>query len=244
MRVVTWDGGRVSIKTSVAVSAQLSGASLRDSYAESIRRLSLGLLQLRGDTLRAGPLVLLRFGRPTLTRSAVDWPIEGGLLAGAPGGHWRLGATPDHVEASLSDYRPALPRPLYVLTHLHVHQLFTRLFLLRLHGREPAPGTVASAEDRRRSGAVDAALCFTLAGFAGQRRLRWTLVIAIVYHVACWSAGGRTFGGLVTGRRVISVDGSRLTPTQSVLRLALLPLSWIARRPIHDEIAGTEVIAD
>ena len=116
--------------------------------------------------------------------------------------------------------------------------------MLRLHGRDPAPGTVASAEDRRRAGAVDAALCFTLAGFAGQRRLRRTLVIAIVYHVACWSAGGRTFGGLVTGRRVISVDGSRLTPTQSVLRLALLPLSWIARRPIHDEIAGTEVISE
>ena len=242
MRVVTWDEGRVSIKTSVAVSAQLSGANLRDSYAESIRRLTLGLLQFRDDTLRVGPLVLLRFGRPKVTRSAVDWPVEGGLLAGAPGGHWRLGATADHVEASLTDYRPALPRPLYVLTHLHVHQLFTRLFLLQLHGREPAPGPLASLEDRRRSAAVDVATCLTLAGFAGRRRLRRTLVIAIAYHVACWSLSGQTLGGVVTRQRVVSVDGSRLTPAQSLVRLALLPVSWIARRPVHDEVAGTEVI--
>jgi len=242
MRVVTWDDGRVSVKTSVAVSARLSGAGLRVSYGESIRRLTLGLLQLRDDTLRVGPLVLLRFGRPKVTRSAVDWPIEGGLLARAPGGHWRLQASAGQLEASLSGYRPALPRPLYVLTHLHVHQLFTRLFLLQLHGREPAPGTVASAEDRRRSAAVDAAFCFTLAGFAGRRRLRRTLVIAIVYHVACWSLSGRTLGGVVTRQRLVSVDGSRLTPTQSLVRLALLPVSWLARRPIHDEIACTEVI--
>jgi len=40
------------------------------------------------------------------------------------------------------------------------------------------------------------------------------------------------------------VDGSRLTPAQSLLRLSLLPASWIARRPIHDEMASTEVITD
>ena len=244
MRVVTWNDGRVSIQASVAVSTQLTGAALRNSYGESIRRLTLGLLQLRDDTLRVGPVVLLRFGRPKVTRSAVDWPIEGGLLAGAPGGHWRLQASAGQVEASLSGYRPALPRPLYVLSHLHVHQLFTRLFLLRLHGREPAPGPVSSPDDRRRSAAVDAAFCFTLAGFAGRRRLRRTLAIAIVYHVACWSLTGRTLGGMVTRQRVVSVDGSRLTPAQSLLRLALLPMSWLVRRPIHDEIACTDVVTD
>jgi hypothetical protein len=42
----------------------------------------------------------------------------------------------------------------------------------------------------------------------------------------------------------VAVDGSRLTPPQSLLRLALLPVSWILRRPVHDEVAGTIVIAD
>ena len=63
-------------------------------------------------------------------------------------------------------------------------------------------------------------------------------------NVACWSTSGQPLGGLVTRQRVVSVDGSRLTPTQSLARLAALPLSWILRRPVHDEFAGTEVIAD
>jgi uncharacterized RDD family membrane protein YckC len=91
---------------------------------------------------------------------------------------------------------------------------------------------------------VDAALCFTLAGLTGRRRLRRVVAIAIAYHVVCWSVSGRTLGGLVMRQRVVAVDGSRLTPTQSLLRLALLPASWILRRPVHDEIACTEVITD
>ena len=245
MRVVTWNDGRVSIQASVAVSTQLTGAALRNSYGESIRGLTLGLLQLRDDTLRVGPVVLLRFGRPKVTRSAVDWPIEGGLLAGAPGGHWRLQASAGQVEASLSGYRPALPRPLYVLSHLQVHELFTRLYLLHLRGREPAPRKPAQAQDRFRAAAVDLAFCLTLARLAGRRRFGKTLALAAMYHVACWSTcDGRTLGGLVMRQRVVAVDGSRLTPTQSLLRLVVLPASWLTRRPVHDELAATEVIQD
>ena len=93
---------------------------------------------------------------------------------------------------------------------------------------------------------IDVAFCFMLAGFIGRRRrrLRRTLVIAAAYHVACWSISGRTLGGLVMRQRVVAVDGSRLTPAQAIFRLALLPASWITRRPMQDELASTEVITD
>jgi hypothetical protein len=44
-------------------------------------------------------------------------------------------------------------------------------------------------------------------------------------------------------QRVVAVDGSALTPTQSLLRFALLPMSWITRRPLHDEISQSTVIS-
>jgi hypothetical protein len=43
---------------------------------------------------------------------------------------------------------------------------------------------------------------------------------------------------------VVAVDGSRPTVMQSAFRLLALPLAWLARRPVHDELAGTEVITD
>jgi uncharacterized RDD family membrane protein YckC len=66
--------------------------------------------------------------------------------------------------------------------------------------------------------------------------------VAIGYHVACWSISGRTLGGLVMRQQVVSVDGSRLTPTQSLARLVALPFSWVLQRPVHDEFAGTDVV--
>jgi uncharacterized RDD family membrane protein YckC len=63
-----------------------------------------------------------------------------------------------------------------------------------------------------------------------------------VYHAACWSVWGRTLGGLVLRQRVVAVDGTPLAPTQSLLRFVLLPMSWITRRPLHDEIARSVVI--
>ena len=244
MRVVTWDGGLVSTRDAVAITARPSGAQLRDAYLGAIRSLTFGLAGVRGSSVVFGPFELLRFGRPKVTRSAVDWPIEGGLLAGRPGGHWRLEALGGTVEATVTGYRPSLPRPLYWLTQLQVHQLFTRLYLLRLRGREPAPGVPATPQDRSRAAAVDVAFCMSLARLTGRRRLRRALAIAAIYHLVLWSTTGRTLGGLVIKQRVVAVDGSRLTPTQSLLRLILLPASWITGRPVHDVSASTEVIAD
>ncbi|TMF91403.1 MAG: RDD family protein [Chloroflexi bacterium] len=227
MRVVTWDDDRVSTRAAVAAAGPFTGARLRDSYLDAVRALTFGLVTMRANSLVFGPLELLRFGPPRVTRDAVDWPIEGGLLAGRPGGHWRVEASSAQVEAILTGYRPRLPRLLYTLSHLQVHQLLFR------------------------AAAVDVAFCLTLARLSGRRRLRRTLAIAIAYHVGCWSISGRTLGGLVLRQRVVAVDGSRLTPTQSLLRLALLPAAWIdllvrpARaRPVHDELASTDVISD
>jgi len=244
MRVVTWTDGRVSTRASISVGHTLTGASLRDSYYDAVRSLTFGLASVRDDSVIVGPVTLLRFGTPKVTRNAVDWPIEGGVLAGGAGGRWRLQASAGRVEARVTGYEPRLPRLIYDVTHLQVHQLFTRLYLLRLRGREPAVGAPASSEQRFRAGTVDVALCMTLAGISGRRRAGRTLAVAVAYHLVCWSLWGRTLGGLVTRQRVVAVDGSRLTPTQSMLRLALLPASWISGRAIHDEIAASAVVAD
>jgi RDD family len=244
MYVVRWDGGRVSSSDSVELATPMTGARLRDSYMKAVRDLTFGLAQYRDNTLVVGPVQLLRFGKPAVTRSAVDWPIDGGLLAGAPGGHWRIKVSEGRVEASLHGYRPRLPQPLYDLTHLQVHMLITRLYLLRLRGREPAPGPVAAPADRFRASTVDIAFCLTLARLTGQRRIKRVAAIAALYHVACWSTSGRTLGGMVTRQRVVAVDGSRLVPAQAMLRFALLPLSWVTWRPLHDLVAETTVVAE
>ena len=244
MGVVSWDGGRVSIRASVQVPRAITGAKLRDSYIEAIKTQTLGLARFRDGSIMLGPLTLLRFGPPKVTRNAVDWPIEGGLLARRAGGNWRLQAATGRVEATVAGYTPRLPRPIYAATHMQVHQLFSRLYLLRLRGRDSLPGTPATPGDRFRAGTVDVAFCLTLAGFSGRRRLRRTLFVIAVYHIVCWSISGRTLGGLVMRQRVAAIDGTRLTPTQALLRLALTPVSWLSRRRVHDEIAATEVIAD
>ncbi|HSS60134.1 MAG TPA: RDD family protein [Candidatus Limnocylindrales bacterium] len=244
MSVVRWNDGRVSATASVEVPGRLTGARLRDSYADVLRALTFGFVSLPDNSIRLGPIELLRFGKPAVSRSAVDWPIEGGLLAGGPGGRWRIESSRGQVRATVDGYRPALPRPVYVVSHLQVHQLFTRLYLLRLRGAEPPPGEPAQRRDRLRAAAVDVAMCFTLARFAGRRRPGRLLLVTAAYHVACWSLAGRTLGGLVIRQRVVAYDGSRLTPTQSMLRLALTPLSWLRGRPLHDEIACTTVIRD
>jgi hypothetical protein len=240
--VVRWTGGKVSTVASIAARGRLSGAKLRDAYAEAVPALTLGLAVFRDNAVVVGPFTVLRFGEPALTRTSVEWPIEGGLLAGASGGTWRIHAARGHVEATVTAFQPSLPRPVYAVTHLQVHELFTRLFLLRLRGREPSLGVAPAAEDRIRAASVDLAFCLTLARLGGRRRVTRTLAVAAAYHVVCWSLWGRTFGGLVMRQRVVATDGSRPTLQQSALRLALLPLSWLSRRPLHDEVAQTEVI--
>lgn len=243
MCVVRWEAGKVSTHAEVDVPAPLTGAALRDAYIESLPEVTLGLARFRNNSIVIGPITLLRFGRATVTRTSVEWPIEGGLLARARGGRWRIQYGGHRVEATVTGYRPRLPRLLYTISHLQVHTLFTRLYLLRLRGREPLPGPTPAEEDRIRSAAIDVAACLSLARLMGRRRIGGAVALAAAYHVVCWSLWGRTLGGLALRQRVIAVDGSRLTPAQSMLRFALLPLSWIARRPIHDEISESAVIS-
>jgi hypothetical protein len=241
--VVTWSGDAITTSDSVEVARPFSGAQLRDAYIESAQDLMLGLVRFRDNAWRIGPFELLRFGSERVGRDFVEWPIEGGILA-RPGGVWRIESKDGAVSASATDHRPAIPRPLYDVSHFQVHQLATRLYLLGLRESDPPPGIEAPREDRLRAAAVDVAFCLTLARLTGRRRLRRTLVITAAYHIACWSLLGRTLGGVVLRERVVSLDGSRPTPTQSLLRFALMPLSWMSRRPRHDEVARTTVIRD
>jgi hypothetical protein len=234
----------VTTLDSVHVAAAPTGRQLRDEYVAAVSALTFGLVRFVGGSLRLGPIELLRFGRPAMTPTGVAWPITGGLLSKRPGGTLRVEAHDGRVEASLDAWTPSLPMPVYRLTQFQVHLLFTRLYLLRLRGREPAPGRRATRESRLDAAAVDGAFCLTLAGLTGSRRLRRVLAIAAVYHVACWCTGGRTLGGLVTRQRVVAVDGSRVTVPQAMLRFALLPVAWMTRRPVHDELAATDVITE
>jgi hypothetical protein len=245
MRMVRWHDGRVDAQDSVAMARPVDGDGLRVAFVETVQALTLGLVTMRGSSLVAGRLELLRFGPPKITPDAVEWPIQGGLLARAGGGTWRLASGGGHVTATVRGYLPLLPRPIYDVSHLQFHLLFTRLLLLRVRGREPAPGRPAPRPDRLRAASVDVAFCLTLAGIVGRRRKPAALLAFLAgYHVACWSISGRTLGGLVMRQRVVAVDGSRPTPAQSLLRFLLLPLSWVSRRPVHDDIAGTEVVSD
>jgi len=243
--VVHLTDGQVATHDSVAIAQAPTGSELRDGYLQSIGALTFGLVQARGNALYAGPIELLRFGSATVAASAVEWLIEGGIIAREPGGSFRIEAVGGRVEASVDGYRPRLPLPLYVVSQLPIHQLLIRLYLLRLRGREPAPGVTAAPQDRIRAAGVDVAFCLTLAGLVGRRRRLSTLLgIAAAYHIVCWTTSGRTLGGVVMGQRVVAVDGSRPTVMQSAVRLLTLPLSWVTRRPVHDQIAGTDVVSE
>jgi len=147
--------------------------------------------------------------------------------------------------ASLEGYRPRLPFVLYVVTQLPVHHLVMRIYLLRVRGRLPEPGMPAAPARRLTAGAIDVGLCAAIALVVGKRRRLATFAgIAAGYHVACWSISGRTLGGMITRQRVVSVDGSRVSVGQALIRLCALPLAALRMRAVHDEIAGTEVIAD
>jgi hypothetical protein len=241
MRVVTWDAGAITTSDSVEVGHPVSGAQLRDAYYETVAALTFGIVRFEGGALRIGPVQLLRFGDPRVDTGSVEWPIEGGLLARG-GGRWRIESKNGTVTAAAIGHHPAIPRPLYDVTHLQVHLLATRLYLLRIRGGQASPGIEASREDRVRAAAVDLAFCLTLARLTGRRRPRRALLIAAAYHVACWSVAGRTLGGLVMRERVVALDGTHPTVAQSMFRFALLPLSWVAGRPVHDEMAATQVI--
>jgi len=237
--------GRVWVEDSVAASNPVTGKVLRDQFVSDVSTLTFGLVRMRGSSMVFGPLEILRFGRPKMTRTGVDWPVVGGLAAGTGGGHWSISASGGRLVASLEGYTPRLPVPLYALTQLPIHHVVMRLHLLRARGRVPSPGVPAAPTRRIAAGAMDVGLCAGLALLAGRRRRVAAFAgLAIGYHVACWSSSGRTVGGLIAGQRVVSVDGSRASVGQSLVRLLALPLTALRLRAVHDEIAGTEVISD
>ena len=243
MTVLRVADGKVSVEDSVAIQRATTGGELRDSYLEDIQKLTAGLIRARGSGLYVGPLELLRLGGARVTRHAVEWPIEGGILARASGGRFRIEAKDGRMVVSVEGYRPRLPLPLYRVTQLPIHHLLIRLHLLRVHGREPAPGFPAPSRDRLRAALVDVALCTVLTGVISKRpRLSLFLGVAAAYHVTCWSTSGRTLGGLVMRQRVVAVDGSRPTAGQSLVRLVALPFGWARGRPVQDEAAETTVI--
>ena len=221
----------------------ITGKTMRDSFPTDMEALTFGLIRVDDNALRLGPLELIRFGRPRITRTSVQWPIEGGLLARSPGGHLRIELIDDRLVESLDGYRPILPRPIYALTQVPIHHLLTRLHLLRVRGRRPEPGPPADRSRRIAAAAIDAGLCMSMAAIIGRRRrLPALLGIAAGYHVACWSLSGVTLGGAVMKQRVVAVDGSKVSIGQALVRLALLPLAAVRMRDVHDDIAGTEVV--
>lgn len=223
----------------------VTGKTLETTYWSDLRRLTLGLVDVRGNAIRFGPLELIRFGRPKVTKTSVEWPIEGGLLARSPGGRFRIELLYGRLVASVEGYRPMLPRLLYALTQLPIHHLWTRLHLLRVRGREPIPGRPADPSRRAAAAAIDAGVCLALTLAIGRRpRLPLLLGIAAGYHVACWRLTGRTLGARVVGQRVISVDGSDVSLGQAMVRLAAIPFAALRMHNAHDEIAGTAVVTD
>jgi hypothetical protein len=235
----------VTLEDSVASVRRVTGAELRDGFLSDMATLTLGLVRQRGSSLFLGPLEIIRFGAAKTTRSSVDLPIEGGLLVGDRGGSLRIQTGKGRLTASVDGYRPRLPRPVYVVTQLPFHHLILRLHLLRERGRLPTPGVPVAPTRRVAAAAIDIGLFALVALVAGKRRRTAAIAaIAAGYHVACWSISGRTVGGIIARQRVVSVDGSRVTAGQAVIRLLAVPLAALRMRAVHDEIAGTEVIAD
>src|SRR5258708_15825889 len=148
MTVVHVKDGEVSTHDSVAITRKLTGGELREGHLDDIQDVPLGLARARGRSLGLGPLELLRFGPATVTASAVEWPIEGGLTAREPGGTFRIEDEGGRVTASVDGYRPRLPLPVYAFSQLPIHQLLIRLHLLHVRGPEPPPRVPAAPQDR------------------------------------------------------------------------------------------------
>ena len=225
----------MTVEDAVATSAPLSGDLLRREFMSSISAVTRGIVTMRDRSLRIGPVELIRFGPPRTSAHGVSWPIAGGLLAAAPGGRFDIASEDGRLRARLDGYRPRLPRALYEKTQLRLHHGLVRVQLLRLAQFAPL-GEPASSGARIAAAAIDMATC---AGFslvlARRRRFGAFLRIAAAYHVVSWSTTGRTLGGRIMRQRVVSVDGSRLSLVQALLRLA---------SPFQDHVSATTVIQD
>jgi hypothetical protein len=245
MKDMRWVNGAVTLEDRIRSPRPSSGGALRDSFFQTLTPLSLGLIQFRDGALRLGPLELIRFGAPATGDRGVSWPIEGGLLAAAPGGTLDVTSVDGRLEARLAGYRPVLPMPVYDATQRPLHHALVRLQLLRLRGRLPVPGVPADVSARLAAGAIDVAVCAGIAlVIARRRRIQAMVAIAAGYHIAAWAVSGRTVGGAIMKQRVVSIDGSPPSFVQAALRFATLPLAAFRLRALHDEMASTDVITD
>src|SRR5579859_1725365 len=245
MNDMRWMDGEVTVEDRVQSARVVSGEALRDGFFDAAATLSLGLIRMSGGSLHVGPFEVIRFDLPATTSHSVSWPIDGGMLAGAPGGYLEVRSTDGQIVARVEGYRPRLPKAVYVLTQLPLHHALARLQLLRLRGRRPVPGVPADVSGRLAAGLIDAGICTGVAlTVARRRRLRALLAIAAGYHIAGWAVSGQTVGGAIMRQRVVSVDGSRPSLSQAALRFVTLPLAAIRLRALHDEIASTDVITD
>ena len=244
MRLIDGPGGGVLVDDGVRSPRPVTGPWLEQHFLAAITEVTFGLITLRDRALFAGPVPLLAFGAPVVGAADVSWPITGGVLAASAGGTLSARSAGGRLEARVEGYRPMLPLGLYRLTQLRLHHALVRMQLLALRGRRPAPGVPAEATRRALAGAVDVALCACVAlALSRKRPISAFAGIAAGYHVAAWTSSGRTLGGVLMGQRVVAVDGSRPSLTQSLLRFALLPIAAARMRGIHDEVAATDVIA-
>jgi hypothetical protein len=205
----------VRVTDSVMAPQEPDPPALRDRFFGDAQRWSLGLVRGRRWRLSVGPLDLLSFGEPQARPAGWSWPIEGGLLARAPGGTLTIEWSAGRLSASVDGYQPLLPDFVYRLLQLPFHHLTTRLFLLRLRGAKPAPGRPPAPGRRLLATAVDIGTCLLVGG----GRPRRALLLAAAYHVGFWSLLGQTPGELAAGIRLTALDGSRPTPGQAAVRL-------------------------
>jgi hypothetical protein len=205
----------VDVEDAVAAPLPVPVERLREGFLAVTARYTLGLVRATAWRLRLGPLTLLDFGEPRTSGSGVAWPIRGGLLASGPGGDLEVAWEAGRLRGGVRGYRPLLPRTLYELTQRPFHRSVTRLVLLQLRGREPLPGVPAEPRARLAAAALDLALCAAVS----RRRARAFPAVWAAYQVVAWSLAGQTLGGALCAVRVRSVDGSRATPAQALVRL-------------------------
>src|ERR1700741_2826556 len=128
-----------------------------------------------------------------------------------------------------------LPLPIDERPQRRLHHGIVRVQLLRLAALA-LPGEPAQLGTRVAAAAIDATACAGLALALGRRRRPGAIAaVAVAYHLVCWTATGRTLGGLVMGERVVSLDGSQPSIVQAGLRPAAPPLAMRRGRPVPDE---------
>jgi hypothetical protein len=108
-----------------------------------------------GLRLGARPLAFLSFAPPYLAAARggreLRYPIVGGLMVRAPGGHLAFGITPEGQRARLwvevLAFSPRLGLgPLYILTQAQLHRLITAAYLRRVAAPLSATEMVHSSQ--------------------------------------------------------------------------------------------------